>query len=296
MTFNTIISLVVQSENSNIINFLGFLSELTGVKRDTIYTVLTTLFVFGFGVVVSWSTNIYKEHLLRKNYRKTINLLLTNLSEVCKKQHKFTFGDLESFSLLDNKLMGLKQQVNAPLTFLNKMDYSHFIKYYVRGCNKRQKIKATTKVFQIIGFLTVIERDYEEKLNFFLDHIKPMQVKYVDNMLSLEAVQRELPTMTMTDYSFKQRLGEIFKEWDIKHTNNNFRNSFANLVSPLIRLSEQYQLEPTSIALSKLTRECHVAYNEIAHIDEQIREYLKDFSYHNKKIYRQLNAILNIFK
>ena len=279
-------------------DFLDTLQALTGVKSETIFTVCTTLFVLSAGIVVNFIINVLREHRERKNYKKTINMLLANLSDVCRRQYQLTYKDIELFSLLDNKKMALKVHVYSPLQFLNKMDYSLFIKYYVRGYKKKLvklRAKAATKTFQIIGFCNHLETSHENSFNFFMEQMKPMQEMYVKNQLILERFGKNLTSLEVSDYDFKDQLITIYNQWRQKNINNNFRNSFTNLISPLIRLLEKFQMEKACDELSPLVHECHFAYSEIAHYDAIIRDYLKAFAFENKRMFKQLLVILNIF-
>ncbi|WP_123947524.1 hypothetical protein [Flavobacterium reichenbachii] len=273
---------------------LVFLSNFFDIKKETLFTVSITLFVFWAGTSINLLINYFKENRLRKNYKHTINLLLSDLARVCKKQYLASISDLKTYSLLDDKTIAVRQMIYAPLQFLNKMDYSLFIKYYVRCCNKKQKVKASTRLFQVIGQANIFERDNQEKINLYLNIIKPLQETYIKHMLYLEVFSETIDKLEVSDYDFKNDLMEVFTLWNIKHTNNSFRNSFTNLVSPLIHVVNRYPQESTATNLISILKECHFAYSEMAHIDVSMKEYFKIFAYNNKRVYRDIEIILCI--
>jgi len=288
---------MIQSNSiSHTKNFIDTAQTITGIKSDTIFTVCTTLFVFGAGLVFNAIISWLKIRREQENYKKTVELLLTDLCDVCKKQYNLTTKTIENFSLLDKKLIEVKIHIYAPLQFLNKMDYSLFIKYYVRGCKKQipLKAKAATKTFQIIGYCNNLELNYEESFKFFMENMKPLQEMYLKNMLALELFAKSVTALEVNDYDFKRQLIDIYNHWEKLHTNNEFRNSFTNLVSPLIRLLDKFQMEKISEELNKLVQECHFAYSEISHTENLIRRHFKSFAFENKKMHRELSIILKI--
>ncbi|SCY13623.1 hypothetical protein SAMN02927916_1227 [Flavobacterium anhuiense] len=273
---------------------LVFLSDFFDVKKETVFTVLITLFVFCAGTSINLLLGYFKNIRLRNNYKHTINLLLYDLAEVCRKQNFASMSDIEKLSILDGKIVAVKQMIYAPLQFLNKMDYSLFIKYYVRSCNKKKKIKAATKLFQIIGQANIFESDNQEKINMYMNVIKPLQETYIKHMLYLEVFGETIQILEISDYDFKNDLINVYSFWKVKHVDNGFRNSFTNLVSPLIDVVNKYPMESVAINLISILKECKFAYNEIAHIDIQLKEYFKIFAFSNKNVYRTIGVILCI--
>jgi len=277
-------------------DFFDFLNTHTGIKNETLFTVCTTLFVFSAGILSNWIIKKLSARTQRRNYRNTVNLLLENLANLCHKQYLRSEREINSLSLIDNKLMGMSQHINPALPFLNKMDYSIFLSAYIRGFRQKLKIKAASKVFALIAVANVLEKDNEEKLNYFMGQVRPMQDQYIKNILELEQYQRNLPLKIFNDYSLKLRLLEIFANWDRKHVDNNFRTSFTHLISPLLTLLKQYPLEGQLDDISKMSQECHFCYSEISHNDVYIHEHLLYFIHQNKRIYRLLTIVLRIFK
>lgn len=284
------------STESGVSDFLSYLEKATGVPKTTIFTVFTSLFVFGLGILTNYIINKLRERNQRINYRRTISLLLDNLGSDCKKQHERTKKILGKTSILDNKTLAIQIGVLSPLFFLNKMDYSLFIKYYVRGCNKKIKTKAATKVFQIIGYTNIFESDTEEKVKSFLNSIAPQQEAYLKNIAVIEKFERELLTLQVKDYDFKTEANEIFKQWKTKNTDHNFRNSFTHLVSPFIRLLDRYNMEPGTSQLVDALAICHQSYSDMAHIDAHLNDVFKNLAIATKRVYRQIDVILRIFQ
>lgn len=274
---------------------LKYIKSLTGVAVETIFIVLTTLFVFGMGILSNWIINLTKEYRQRKNYRKTINLLLDNLRDICKKQYLNTDQRLESYSILNNKFIGIQLHVYTPLYFLNKMDYSLFIKNYVRGCKKNLKAKASVKVFKIIGYTDTLETETVETSKFFFDSVKPHQETYVKNIKKIEAFGLELPIMTFVDYDFKKECLQVFEQWEQQKHNYNFMHSFTYLISPLKRLFDRFSMEPTASGLLTSLNECHQAYSDLVHLDKAILDHLKRFVAENRRVYRELTVVLKVF-
>lgn len=277
-------------------DFFQVLSSYTGIKGETLFTVCTTLFVFCAGILSNWIIKKLAVRIQRKNYRKTVNLLLKNLENVCRRQYLRSIKEINNFSLLDSKELAIGQHINPALPFLNKMDYSIFLSSYIRGFGQKLKIKAASKVFNLIAIANVLEKDNEDKLNYFMDQVRPMQDKYINNMLLLEQYGRSLPLKVFKDFVLKTELLEIFALWEEKHIDNNFRTSFTFLISPLLRLLRRYPLEPQLDDISKICQECHFSYSEIAHNDSHINQHLKGFIHENKRISRTLSVILRIYK
>ena len=103
-----IVDLSTASSESAIANFLSYLEKNTVVPKTTIFTVFTSLFVFGLGVLTKYIINKLKERNQRTNYKRTISLLLDNLGMNCKKQHERTRKILGKTSILDNKTLAIQ--------------------------------------------------------------------------------------------------------------------------------------------------------------------------------------------
>jgi hypothetical protein len=274
---------------------LHYLKSHTGVAVETIFTVLTSLFVFGMGILSNWVINLIKQYRQRKNYRKTINLLLDNLSDICRKQYLNTSKRLESYSILNNKFIGIQLHVYTPMYFLNKMDYSVFISNYVRGCRKNLKAKACVKVFKIIGYTDTLEQETVEASKFFFDSLKPHQETYVKNILEIESIGRELPAIEFVDYDFKKECQEVFDQWGLQKHDHSFTHTFTFLISPLKRLLDRFTMEPNAARLLQLTDECHQAYSDLSHTDKAILEQMKRFAWENRRVYKELIIALKVF-
>lgn len=277
-------------------DFFQILSSHTGIKSETLFTVCTTLFVFSAGILSNWIIKRQNTRVQRKNYRKTVNLLLKNLENLCRRQYIRSMKEIDNFSLLDSKSIAVSQHINPALPLLNKMDYSIFLSSYIRGCRQKLKIKAASKVFTLIAIANVLEKDNEDKFNLFMASIRPMQDSYIRNMLLLEQYQRGLPLKEFKDFTLKIELLEIFAVWNEKHADNNFKTSFTHLISPLLRLLQRYPLEPQLDDISKICQECHFCYSEISHNDKHINDHLRNFIHQNKRISKILSVILRIFK
>jgi hypothetical protein len=274
---------------------LHYLKSQTGVAVETIFTVLTTLFVFGMGIFSNWVINLIKQYRQRKNYRKTINLLLDNLSDICWKQSLNTTKRLESYSILNNKFIGIQLHVYTPLYFLSKMDYSVFISNYVRGCCQNLKAKACVKVFKIIGYTDTFEKETVETSKFFFDSLKPHQETYMKNIVAIETIGRDLPVTEFVDYDFKRECQQVFDQWGQQRNDHNFKHTFTYLISPLKRLLDRFTMEPNAAKLLSLVDECHQAYSDLAHLDQAILEQLKRFAFENRKVYKELSMALRVF-
>lgn len=281
---------------NNVAHFLKTFGNVAGVPPSTVFTVLTTLFVFGLGVVTNWIINKLKERNQRINYRNTINLLLSKLAQDLKIQNLVIVKSLQRISILNNKTLAVQIQTLSSLYFLNKMDYSLFIKYYVRGCNKKLKIKAASKLFALLGYANIFESDTEEKLESWMSSIRPYQEIYIKNIALIEKFLKDLPQLQVIDYDFKNGCIQISKSWQKNYANTNFDNSYNNLIIPLKRLLEKFPMEPSSNQVADLVEECHRTFCDISHIDRLITEHLQNFAYATKKAYRQLNTILRIYK
>jgi len=83
---------------NNVAHFLKTFGNVAGVPPSTVFTVLTTLFVFGLGVVTNWIINKLKERNQRINYRNTINLLLSKLAQDLKIQNLVIVKSLQRIS------------------------------------------------------------------------------------------------------------------------------------------------------------------------------------------------------
>jgi hypothetical protein len=276
-------------------NFLNSFQNELGIKADTIFTVLATLFVFGMGIIANWIINLLKQRNERKNYKKTINLLLDNLSEICKKQYLITTKALESYSILNNKLIGIQIHVYTPLYFLNKVDYSVFIKNYVRGCNKKLKVKATVRVFKNIGYTNTFESETVSALKQLFELLKPHQETYIKNIFAIEEFGRELPFLEFVDFDLKAGCIQVIEKWQQEKKDNNFSHSFTLLISPLLTLLNKYSMEPNVSKLGIWVKECHVSYSEISHLDKHLQDDFQRFAFENKKVYKELKMILKVF-
>ncbi|NML40721.1 hypothetical protein HHL17_26220 [Chitinophaga sp. G-6-1-13] len=277
-------------------HMLKYINKTTGVDANTTFTIIVTFIIFGFGLLATWIVSFIGAANARKSYKKSVNLLLFNFAQECKKNHDLMTKSLENVSIVQKHAVGFQLKVIAHLYFLEKIDYSVFLKHYVRCCNKSLKTKAVTEVFQIIGSIKEMEEGALKNMENFTDLLNKRQEDYLTSLFEIERFfERNFLTLKVVDYAVKQECITIYNNWRTLRHDTFIANSFNNLIVPLKVALDKFPNEKNLDSLYIMVDNCYRAYPDLQHVDRLIKsnfQPLAQLSYH---AYRKTKVILKIF-
>ncbi|WP_126247182.1 hypothetical protein [Chitinophaga rhizosphaerae] len=276
--------------------FFKSMQDYTGVDANTSYTIIITILIFGAGILTNWTINRINAWRVRKTYRQSVNLLLYNFAQECRKNYEVVKESIEAPSIVEIHSAGFQLKIIAHLYFLEKIDYSVFLNHYVRCGKKRLKTKAVTKVFEIIGSIKDMEEGAIKNMELFTNLLNDRQEVFRNSQFEIERfLERSLMTLQVVDYSVKHECINVYKKWKPHSNVTFFSNVYSNLIVPLKETLDKYPGERSLDSLYVDVDNCYRAYPDLQHIDKLVKDNFKPLSRLNHNAYRKMMVILKIF-
>ena len=238
------------------------IADYLGTDVNTIITVTSTIFVFGFGLIISLIAKHINNVRNKIKHREHFKYLVNRISKDILRQSK-EFKKLKESLTLENDIdFTINQRPNPHLTTWNKLDFQIYYESFFGSTlifNLKKKRIAFNKVFSLITNIINIENIYSKQFYELVDSYNEYQNNWNDASEEILNVFKEilyLPPETEELDSFINDFKIIIDEWQIFRQSKNTKAIHKEILTKLSSLCGTYgnfhQTLTISIALSKI--------------------------------------------
>lgn len=274
-----------------------------GVDSNTTATILITIFIFSFGLLLSWLARQLKNIKERNSYKKSLVLILEDFGKACEKQNKVVSKSLTTVGLKGNKNFVIKYVPIGTLDYLNKLDFNIFLQNFEPLLFKRLFSKSISKLFELIAQVKIQNESAREFMKEFSEKYAGYEKEYRENLGELKKIHDSLGAQLDGKVLHKDDGGEllqqyfkIFSDWFKNGSSRTLEDTYSQIVLRTIeRLKE---IAPHSIILSinDHALKCDLAYENIANIDKMLAEKFGDFAHFHRRASKLIPVIIKHIK
>jgi len=261
--------------------------------------------LFGLGLLTAYVSKLFKDNNEKKNYRKSLNLIIKDFSQGCKNQSYSISKSLETANLLKGNDFMITSLSISSLSYLSQIDISAFIRSYIKSCwscKKRKMSIAVSIFFEIISNVKSRNEDSKSSMKLFFNSYSSAEKEYYHNMGGLRLIYDKAfvvykipenvlipPGTLINDYLI------IWIKWVKNGQNATIAESYNQLVKPIYELISLYRTDPLILEIIELESGCHKAFITIEKIDNLLRNKFKKHASYLKRASTILNIVLKIF-
>lgn len=278
--------------------FKGF-----GVDANTTATILITLFTFSIGLLVTWIAGRIKSFKERQSYKKSLLLILQDFSKTCDKQTKVVALSLEKAGLNVGNDFIINYIPIGTLDYLNKIDFTVFLKNFEPTFYKKKYSKAVSKLFSLIAQIKVQNDSIAGFSKMLFEEYKKHERQFYDNVDKLRQVHDELginfngkPIIPNTDGELVQGYFKIFGDWMKNGGKTDFESEQKEIVLKVLEINKGFQNIPLILQTNDIALKADLAYINIVKIDGILKNKFKDFIHFHRRANKLTNVIIEILK
>lgn len=273
-----------------------------GVDANTTATIFITLFTFSVGLFATWLAGQIKEAKERKSYRKSLLLILRDFSKTCAKQAKVVSASLDKAGLDKGNDFIINYIPIGTLDYLNKIDFTVFLKNFEPTFYKKKFSKAVSKLFSLIaqikvqndsiaGFSKMLFEDYRKHENAFYDNVDKLRQIHDELGLNLNG-KPILPN----GGELIQGYFKIFGDWQKAGEKTDMTSEQNELVLKILNINKQFQNVPLVLQTNDIALKADHAYINIVKIDTMLKNKFKDFIHFHRRANKVTDIIIKILE
>lgn len=278
--------------------FKGF-----GVDENTTATILITLFTFSIGLLATWVAGQIKSYKEKQSYKKSLLLILRDFSKTCDKQTKVVAASLEKAGLNAGNDFIINYIPIGTLDYLNKIDFTVFLKHFEPTFYNKKYSKAVSKLFSLIAQIKVQNDSIAGFSKMLFEEYKKHEKQFYDNVDKLRQVHDELginfngkPIVPNTGGELVQGYFQIFGDWMKKGEKTDFESEQNEIVLKVLEINKHFQNIPLILQTNDIALKADFAYINIVKIDGMLKNKFKDFIHFHRRANKLTNVIIEILK
>lgn len=278
--------------------FKGF-----GVDENTTATIFITLFTFSVGLFATWLAGRIKEAKERKSYKKSLLLILKDFSKTCEKQAQVVTSSLDRAGLSKGNDFIISRIPIGTLDYLNKIDFTLFLKNFEPTCYKNKFSKAVSKLFSLIAQIKVQNDSIAEFSKMIFEDYRKHENSFYDNIDRLRQIHDELalklndgPVLANVEKKLIAGYFKIFRDWREAGEKTDVTSEQGEIVKKILEVNKQFQDVPLILQTNTIAIRADQAYINILKIDEMLRSKFRDFIHFHRRAHKLTEVIIKILE
>lgn len=274
-----------------------------GVDANTTATILITLFTFSIGLLATWVAGQIKSFKEKQSYKKSLLLILRDFSKTCDNQTKVVTESLEKVGLNAGNDFMINYIPIGTLDYLNKIDFTVFLKNFEPTFYKKKYSKAVSKLFSLIAQIKVQNDSIAGFSKMLFEEYKIHERQFYDNVDKLRQVHDELgmnfngkPIVPNTSSELVEVYFQIFGDWMKNGKKTDFESEQNEIVLKVLEINKNFQNIPLILQTNDIALKADIAYINIVKIDAMLKNKFKDFIHFHRRANKLTNVIIEILK
>lgn len=273
-----------------------FVNDL-GIPINVAATIILTLLTFSFGFIITWTAAAVSKWNKRRNYRKSLKIIIRDFLNSCKKQ----YDGLDSFSNHKGFLHGEDYKIilksNFGQSYLANLDVSIFIENF-SSIFKKARATEISHIFEIVASVKNSKESFKEQMSFFYSKYDDWFQIYNDHLENLRKLHDDLvlefngtPLVQLNAH-----INSIFKTYS--DWRNNGANTFINTTSTEIVNSlfeNALEFPPSTLSRKVIDNclSCRLAVSEIMNVENHMKEEINEVRDVHKRAFENGLPIIN---
>jgi hypothetical protein len=106
---------------------ISYLENDLNVQPDVAVTIVLSLFTFSLGYLITWSAAAVARIIKRKNYKKSLKVIIRNFLDSCQKQYLLLEDHKDQRGFLQGENFVFTIKTNFGQNYLSTLDIKTFI-------------------------------------------------------------------------------------------------------------------------------------------------------------------------
>ena len=300
-------------------NILKFF-EGFGVDKNTAATIFTTIFIFSFGLFITWIGGQYKIRRLRKEYRKNLIYILKDFSASCLRNSNVVTKSLKNVGFVKGSEFNITYIPIGTLDYLSKLDLTDLFKnfknpffnrpFFTRKlplinrplCPKRNHLKAISKLISILYQIKVVNDQLPVNYKYFYDHYRVNEKKFYDNVDELRKFNDELATRYNGKpnppeiYSYMKGYFDIFIKWVDDGGSTIIENEQNEIVRKVLEHNKKFLSHEFAFRTNNLALGASHAFDNIFKVDGLLVDLFETFARAHDRASKMIPLIIEILE
>jgi len=272
-------------------SIIDYLVKNLGVNSDVAVSVILTLFTFFFAYIISLIGSITVKKIKRRNYKKSLKIIINDFLKTCKKQYE----EYEKFDEQKGYLFGEDYNIAVASSYsqnyLVNLDLNIFIENFSSLFRKNraseisqlfesvEQVRATKEFLKENQKLTY--EGYSKNLDIYNEHLDKLR-KYHDLLVDRYAAT----TIESESTVLVKKIWEVFKTWKDNGGDTNVNSTLNQIINPLYdsAMRSRFQNKIASIVVENCLP-CRMAVVNMKKSEDVLKSSIRESSDIHKRAY-----------
>ena len=279
-------------------NLIDYLVQDLGVQPNVAVTIILSLFTFSLGFLITWTAAGISKWIKRKNYKKSLKIVIKNFLESCQKQHLL----LEDFSTHKGFLHGENYNISIKSNFgqnyLSTLDVKTFIENF-SSILKKNRAQEISDLFEIVETVKTSKETFKEQIKIYYSSYDENLKKYNENLDSLRKLQDDLAlefngkTIEVELANYISTIVNTFTKWKENGASIHVHSTNKEIVTQLFETALTFPPNPISRKIIDNCIQCRTAVENITNVEEYMKDEIKTLKKVHEDSYNRGVTILN---
>ena len=277
---------------------IDYLVQDLGVQPNVAVTIILSLFTFTLGFIITWTAAGISKWVKRKNYKKSLKIVIKNFLKSCKKQHLLleTFSTHKGFLHGENYNISIKS--NFGQNYLSTLDVKTFIENF-SSIFKKTRAQEIADLFEIVETVKASKETFKEQIKVYYSSYDENLKKYNENLDGLRKLQDDLAleyngkTIDAQLANYISTIVGTFTKWKEKGANINVHATNTEIVTPLFETALTLPPNLISRKIIDYCIQCRTSVENITNVEEYMKDEIKALKKVHEDSYNNGVTILN---
>jgi hypothetical protein len=279
-------------------NLIDYLVQDLGVQPNVAVTIILSIFTFSLGFIITWIAAAISKWIKRKNYKKSLTIIIKHFLESCRKQYLL----LEPFSSQKGFLHGENYNISVKSNFaqnyLSTLDIKIFIENFSSFFNKT-RAQEIADFFEIVETVKTSKETAKEQIKTYYSNYDENLKKYNDGLDGLRKLQDDLALeyngktidSQLENYIFS--IVATFTKWKQGGSSTNIHVTNTEIVTPLFDTALSLPPNPISRKVIDHCIQCRIAVENISNVGGYMKDEIETLKKVHKDSYERGTTIFN---
>lgn len=277
---------------------IDYLVQDLGVQPNVAVTIILSLFTFSLGFIITWTAAAISKLVKRKNYKKSLKVIIKHFLESCKKQYLL----LEPFSSQKGFLHGENYNIliksNFGQNYLSTLDIKTFIENFSSFFNKTRPGEISD-FFEIVETVKTQKDTAKEQIKIYYSNYDENLKKYNEGLDGLRKLQDDLAleyngkSIDAQLASYISTIVATFTKWKQGGGSTNIHVTNTEIVTPLFDTALSFPPNPISRKVIDHCIQCRAAVENISNVEGYMKDEIKTLRDMHKDAYERGTTIFN---
>lgn len=277
---------------------IDYLVQDLGIQPNVAATIILSLFTFVSGFIITWIAAGFIKWVKRKNYKKSLKIIIRNFLESCKIQYVVLENFKEQKGFLHGENYHISIKSNFGQNYLSTLDIKTFIENFSSLFNKT-RAEEISDLFELVETVKTSKDTFKEQFKAYYSNYEENLKKYNENLDGLRKLQDDLileyngKAIDTALYGYVSSIVSTFSKWKESGANTNIYVTNTEIVSPLFEKALVTPPNPISRRIIDYSIQCRTAVQNISNVEAYMKEEIETLKNVHKNSHEKGIAILN---